>query len=72
MNTHNGIAIVKESDEAGDIGGVEEVAVDEHGPALESGEVRSQESGEGEFGTLRWVAITAVKTSGTEIGLFDG
>lgn len=67
LDAHDRVFIVDEIDELLDVGEVEEVAVDEHGPALVVGEVRGEEAGEGELGALEVVAFSPVEAFLSEI-----
>ena len=67
LNAHDCVFVVDEIDELLDVGEVEEVAVDEHGPALVVGEVRGEEAGEGELGALEGNSFSPVEAGLSEI-----
>ncbi|KAG1361901.1 hypothetical protein COCNU_10G001200 [Cocos nucifera] len=72
MDAHDRVPVVDQGDQFLDVGEVEEVAVDEHGPPLESGEVGSEEAGEGELGALGGAAIAPENPGSAEFRLLDG
>lgn len=63
---------VNELGELLDVGSVEEVAVDEHCPAMEAGEVRGEEASEGEVGALGGASLPPVDAIGAQLRLLDG
>lgn len=72
VHAHDGVSVVRQRDELDDVVGVEEVAVDEHGPGLEVGEEWGEEAGEGELGALGGAPFPPVVAGEAEVGLLDG
>lgn len=53
MNAHDGVLVIDQVHQLLNVRRVEEITVDEHRPAFEASEVRSQEPAEGELRALR-------------------
>ncbi|CAL9131258.1 unnamed protein product [Musa acuminata var. zebrina] len=72
VDAHDGVAVVGHGGQLRDVGGEEEVAVDEHGPALVPRQEGREEAGEGELGALGGAAPAGVEAGGPQLGLLEG
>lgn len=66
------VPVVNELGELLDVGRVKKVAVDEHCPSMEAGEVRGEEASEGEVGALGGASLPPVDAIGAQLRLLDG
>lgn len=67
LNTHDCVFVIDEIGELLDVGKVEEITVDEHGPTLVIGQVWSEETRERELSALKLASLSPIQTFLPEI-----